>query len=364
MLKVLELFSGYGSQSLALKKYGVEFKSVGISEIDKYAIQAYETLHGQVKNYGDIMKINPLALPDHDLCTYSFPCQDISMAGKQKGLEEGSGSRSSLLWECQKIIELKRPKYLMMENVKNLVGKKHKPDFERWLKVLEYLGYNNYWKVINAKHCGVPQKRERVFCVSILKEHDNFDFKFYDDFDSGIRLKDILEDQVDEKYYLTDKKVLELFERFKINNITDLAERIGATNTAGYSRTIRVGGRISHIKRSNFSIIQESCAIRGRNPANPKSRKSGEQTLQMVEISKSPSISNCITTVQKDSMIVELPCFRLRYYTPREQFRLMGLNDSDIDKIQATGISNTQQYKMAGNSIVLHCMKFLKQLKF
>jgi DNA (cytosine-5)-methyltransferase 1 len=205
MLRVFEAFAGYGSQALALKKYNIEFKTVGISEIDKYAIQAYEAIHGPVKNYGDISKINTVCLPDFDLFTYSFPCQDISMAGKQKGLEEGSGSRSSLLWECQKIIEMKRPKYLMMENVKNLVGKKHKPSFDKWLEILELLGYQNFWKVINAKNCGVPQNRERVFCVSILKEHDNGNFKFYDDFDSGVRLKDILDDHVDEKYYLSEE---------------------------------------------------------------------------------------------------------------------------------------------------------------
>jgi len=133
MIKLFEAFSGYGSQALALKKYSVEFKSVGIAEIDKYAIAVHESLHGKVKNYGDVSKLEVAELPDMDLFTYSFPCQDISNAGKQRGLEKGSGTRSSLLWECERIIEGKYPKFLMMENVKNLVGKKNKPYFEEWL---------------------------------------------------------------------------------------------------------------------------------------------------------------------------------------------------------------------------------------
>lgn len=113
-LRVFEAFAGYGSQSMALKRLGIDFEVVGISEIDKYAIQAYNAVHGETKNYGDISKINWEFVPDFDFLTYSFPCTDISSAGQQKGLEEGSGTRSSLLWECKKAIETKKPKYLLM----------------------------------------------------------------------------------------------------------------------------------------------------------------------------------------------------------------------------------------------------------
>ena len=123
MLRVFESFAGIGTQRMALKRLGINHEVIGISEIDKFAIKSYEAIHGETKNYGDISKIDPNDLPDFDLFTYSFPCQDISMAGKQKGLKKGSGTRSSLLWECERIIEAKRPKYLLMENVKNLVGK-------------------------------------------------------------------------------------------------------------------------------------------------------------------------------------------------------------------------------------------------
>ena len=159
-LRVFEAFAGYGSQSIALRNIGIDYEVVAISEIDKYAIKAYESIHGKVNNLGDISKINVEDIPDHDLFTYSFPCQDISVAGKQASLEENSGTRSSLLWECKKIIEGKKPKYLLMENVKNLVSKKHKPYFDKWLEWLEEQGYSNTWKVLNAKDYGIPQNRE------------------------------------------------------------------------------------------------------------------------------------------------------------------------------------------------------------
>ena len=174
-LRVFEAFAGYGSQSIALRNIGIDYEVVAISEIDKYAIKAYESIHGKVNNLGDISKINVEDIPDHDLFTYSFPCQDISVAGKQASLEENSGTRSSLLWECKKIIEVKKPKYLLMENVKNLVSKKHKPYFDKWLEWLEEQGYSNTWKVLNAKDYGIPQNRERVFVVSIFGE--NFEKK-------------------------------------------------------------------------------------------------------------------------------------------------------------------------------------------
>ena len=145
-LRVFEAFSGYGSQSMALRNIGVDYEVVAISEIDKYAIQAYEAIHGKVNNLGNISKIEVKDIPDHDLLTYSFPCTDISIAGLKKGLEEGK-TRSGLLWECKKIIENKKPKYLLMENVKNLLSKKFKPDFNKWCEWLEKQGYKNYYKV-------------------------------------------------------------------------------------------------------------------------------------------------------------------------------------------------------------------------
>lgn len=203
-IRVFEAFAGYGSQSMALRRLGIDFEVVGISEIDKYAIQAYMAVHGDTPNYGDISKIDWSSVPDFDFLTYSFPCTDISTAGQQKGLEEGSGTRSSLLWECRKAIEAKRPKYLLMENVKNLVSKKFIPYLKEWIRFLEGQGYSNYTKVLNAKDFGVPQNRERVFMVSILGEAS---FHFPKPFTLEKRLKDVLEKDVDESFYLSEKIV-------------------------------------------------------------------------------------------------------------------------------------------------------------
>lgn len=202
-MRILELFAGYGSQALALENLGIEFTS-DISEIDRYAIQAYEQLHGDTHNWGDICKIDETQLPYYDLITYSSPCQDFSVAGLGKGGDAGSGTRSSLLWQCERIIRAVKPKYLLMENVKNLVGERHKHNFIKWLKVLESLGYQNFWKVLNAKDYGVPQNRERVFVVSIL---GGGQYLFPNPIKLEKRLKDILESNVDEKYYLSDKLI-------------------------------------------------------------------------------------------------------------------------------------------------------------
>lgn len=144
MLRVFEAFAGVGSQRMALDNLGIEHEVVAISEIDKFAIASYEAIHGQTVNLGDISQLKPEDIPDHDLFTYSFPCQDISVAGKQSGLDMDSGTRSGLLWECQRVISAKKPKYLLLGNVKNLVGKRHKANFDLWLDWLEEQGYSNY----------------------------------------------------------------------------------------------------------------------------------------------------------------------------------------------------------------------------
>ena len=206
MIKVFTAFSGYDSQLMALDRLGIEYECVGWSEIDKYAIKAHDAIYPQYadRNYGDISKIDWDKVPDFSLLTYSFPCTDISNAGKQGGLSENSGTRSSLLWECRKAIEAKRPKYLLMENVKALVSKKFMGDFAKWQNYLSGLGYSNYWQVLNAKDYGVPQNRERVFMVSILGDEG---FVFPKPFPLERKLKDVLEENVDEKYYIAQEKV-------------------------------------------------------------------------------------------------------------------------------------------------------------
>ena len=396
MLRVFEAFAGYGSQSIALRNLGIEYEVVAISEIDKYAIKAYEAIHGPTNNLGDICKINPSDIPDHDLFTYSFPCQDLSVAGKQAGL--GKGTRSGLLYECEKIIEAKKPKYLLLENVKNLVGKKFKPQFDEWLDYLESLGYTNYWKVLNAKDYGVPQNRERVFVVSILGDHEPY--KFADKMPLDKCIKDILEDEVDEKYYLSE----EIQKRFKITNqnkniigttkpdfrtigqrdlVYDKNGVMGALVATDYKQPKQIAeiNQLGMLDIKGNEQVRRVYGADGISPTLntmqggnrqpkiliPQATKKGyiEMNVPGVcdlsypnsktrrgRVQDSGKVSPTLTAASQDICYIE-PSYRIRKLTPRECFRLMGMRDYDIDKIQAAGISNTQQYKMAGNSICI-----------
>lgn len=421
MLKVFEAFAGYGSQSIALRNLGIDYEVVAISEIDKYAIKAYEAIHGEVNNLGDISKLNVKDIPRHDLFTYSFPCQDISVAGKQKGVIRGE-TRSGLLYECERIIEGCKPKYLLMENVKNLVGKKHKPQFDEWLQYLETLGYTNYWQVLNAKDYGVPQNRERVFVVSILGEHEPYKFPEPIKLDKVIR--DILDDKVEEKYYinkpfkLVDKGRVKAeftgvnFEQSKrIYGIDSYFQTLAAKDRG--TNNILIDAYLTDFKYKQTSQILNQdgiCTTLDTMQGGYREPKIlCENIVQDVKVrkyqidieglkqllKKSKKQSNTITASQQDICYIDKVertplkflnrngkqagedyCFcvdttntggiketyntgdfRVRKLTPRECFRLMGMYDVDIDKIQATGMSNSQQYKMAGNSIVVDVLE-------
>lgn len=385
-LRVFEAFAGYGSQSIALRNLEVDYEVVAISEIDKYAIKAYNALHGSTLNLGDISKIKVEDIPKHDLFTYSFPCQDISVAGKTRGIVRGK-TRSGLLYECERIIEYCKPKYLLMENVKNFVSKKFKPQFDEWLDYLESLGYTNYWKVLNAKDYGIPQNRERLFVVSILGEHKAYEFADKMPLDKCIA--DILEDEVDEKYYIN--KPFHLVNKghqaeLDIKGMDCIKRVYGTDKVSPALTTMQDGMREPKIlcegninpsgKGMNGNVFNSKgisptlttnkgegqkivlpciCASIGRNPKDPSDRTPGAPTEQRLEFN-TKGTSNTITTVQKDNYVVEIT-YRIRKLTPRECFRLMGLKDDDIDKIQQAGISKTQQYKLAGNSIVVNVLE-------
>jgi len=286
-LKIIELFAGIGAQVAALKRLGIPYETVGISEIDKYAIQSYNAINGPTHNYGDITKISMLDYAD--LWTYSFPCQDLSVAGKQAGIAEGT--RSGLLLEVERLLETavllgNQPKYLLLENVKALVSKKFKPDFERWLVKLQLLGYNNYWQILNAKDYGVPQNRERVFVVSIRKDVDTKGYKFPEKIPLTRRLKDVLEPVVDQKYYLPQEKVDKL--------LLNVDKEISNTIRCG-------GGGGSTDGKHTWDLV--ACASRGRNPENPSDRTVGAPTEQRLEVNES-GCSNTLTTVEKDNYIL------------------------------------------------------------
>lgn len=205
-LRVVTLCSGYDSQLMAIRNLGIPYECVGWSEIDKYAIMAHNAVFPELRdrNLGDMTKIDWSKVPDFDLLFYSTPCTDFSNAGKQAGGEEGSGTRSSILWFTRNAIIEKRPKYLVMENVKALTSEKFRPLFLKWCDELTGYGYTNFSQVLNAKDYGIPQNRERIFVVSILGDAW---FSFPQPVELKLRLKDLLEDKVDEKYYLDQEKV-------------------------------------------------------------------------------------------------------------------------------------------------------------
>ena len=245
-MKILSLFSGIGAFEKALNQLNVKYELVNYCEIDKYASKAYALIHNVTENMnlGDITKVDTSKLPkDIDLITYGFPCQDISLAGKQQGMfnDDGSKTRSGLFFEALRIIEDTKPKIAIAENVKNLVSKKFNDQFQVVLQSLEEAGYNNYWKVLNAKDFGIPQNRERVFIVSIRKDIDPGSFEFPKPFELKLRLKDMLEDEVDEKYFLSDKMIEYIIadnEKWTGNNNKSLVNKSVAStiNTAEGTR--------------------------------------------------------------------------------------------------------------------------------
>lgn len=346
-------------------------------------------------------------------------CQDFSVAGKGKGGDKGSGTRSSLLWECERIIKAVKPKYLLMENVKNLLSDKHRHNFNEWFKVLEGMGYTNYYKVLNAKDYGIPQNRERIFCVSIL---GGGQYLFPNPKPLEKRLKDMLEDNVDEKYYLSDISVNRLLKRRD-----GLGYKPCINGEVAVTLTTKPG------QRNSDNYIQEHFVVasRGRNIENPSDRTAGKPTEQRLEINKT-GCSNTLTSVQKDNYVVQqigniietnsfggnpqrgriyspsgcspalntcqggglepkILCdgignnpnkiefngfhsispalmasdsknvkiysdgYRIRKLTPRECFRLMGVKDEQFNRLH--GISNSQLYKLAGNSIVVDVLE-------
>lgn len=202
------------------------WKLINFSEIDKYAVTSYCAIHNidEELNLGDITRIEETKMKDFDLITYGFPCQDISLSGKQKGFtdKEGNKTRSGLFFDALRIIKEKKPKIAIAENVKNLTSKKFQKEFGIVLTSLNEAGYNNYWKVLNAKDFGIPQNRERVFIVSIRKDIDNGMFEFPKGFNLKLRLKDMLEDTVNEKYYLSDEMINKLVIKESFGDVKEI----------------------------------------------------------------------------------------------------------------------------------------------
>lgn len=370
-MKLLSLFSGIGAFEKALENLNIDYELVGYSEIDKYASKAYSLIHdeSESKNLGDITKINVNTLPkDIDMITYGFPCQDISIAGNQQGFfnDQGEKTQSGLFFNALNIIQAVHPKIAIAENVKNLTGKRFKNEFEMVLNSLCLAGYNNYYKVLNAKDYGIPQNRERVFIVSIREDIDTKNFEFPESIELNKRLKDMLEGTVDEKYYIKNVNMT------VINDLFDSADRllqIGTLDIKGQDNIKRVyssegiSPTLTNMQGGNRQPKIATKKASGNEKVIVASRgryvNTNNQTVtkQQFEINNT-GCTNALTTVQKDNYVLEDP-FKIRKLTPRECFRLMGFDDRDVDILIDNNISNTQLYKMAGNSICVSVLEYI-----
>lgn len=376
-IKLLSLFSGIGAFEKALKNLDIEYELVGYSEIDKYASKAYSLIHdeSESKNLGDITKINISELPkDIDLITYGFPCQDISIAGNKQGFfnSVGEKTRSGLFFNALNIIKEVQPKVAIAENVKNLAGKRFKNEFEIVLNSLSMAGYNNYYQVLNAKDYGIPQNRERVFIVSIRKDIDNGLFEFPQSIESIKRLKDVLEDDVEEKYYLKNLTMTFInnsFKQEKNGNGFRFEPHVKSNANCAKAITTRAGGRMD----DNFIIDIKTDQEKFKFDSTNKLLQIGTLDIKGIDsIKRVYSVNGICPTLtnmqggNRHPKIFEYP-FKIRKLTPKECFRLMGFEDKDIDILTENKISNTQLYKMAGNSIVVdvleHIFSILYQTK-
>ena len=355
-----------------------KWELVNFCEFDKYATKSYCAIHNEdeSKNLGDITKVDENELDDFNMMTWGFPCTDISVAGKQKGFidEDGEKTRSGMYYEGIRILRKKKPALSIIENVKNLTGKRFKNEFEIVLSDLDNAGYNSYYKVLNAKNYGIPQNRERVFIVSIRKDLDNGKFRFPEPFDNGLRLKDLLEDKVDKKYYLSK----DIQDRFKLTDETFTKNIVGTTKpefrTIGqrdlvYQKDSVMGALVATDYKQPKQILDNDV----KTVAIPQATKKGyiecevggvadlsypDSKTRRGRVQNNENISPTITATETGICKIESP-IRIRKLTPRETFRLMGFSDENFDAAQKAGISNSQLYKQAGNSIVVDVLYYI-----
>lgn len=431
MIRLFSMFSGFAGSEFALKKAGIEFEVVGFSEIDKYAIQCYQQNHcvpfiqGMIstehillpKNFGDCTKINTDELPDFDLLTGGFPCQDVSLAGK-RDLSKG---RTNLYSEILRIAKAKKPKYLLLENVEGLLsmGKSDKasenaPLVNLIVRDLKAIGYGVIYDVLNSKDYGIPQSRSRVWFVCKLGGWDFLEFQFPEKQPLKIFVKDILEKDVDEKYFLSPL----LQERFK----TYLAEKHRVVNLQPREGK-GLGGKGIISKADGTTYCLDSANTQAIVAMRQRDRDGKEEEKGQQFEPRGDGCSNTLTSVEKDNLVYDRKGFDSRtkgfreselcptlsvkmgtggnnvpmvkdianclkiggrvskpehYYekghdnfavsknlllrrlTPRECFRLMGFLN---DEINLEGISDSRLYKLAGNGWEINVVsKIFKQM--
>lgn len=426
-IRLIELFGGISCQAQALLNLGVDFEEYRYCDFDKYACQSHNEIMGTNDKPSDITKWKgeDLGICDIDkycyIMTYSYPCTDLSTAGKMAGMERGSGTRSGLLWEVERLLKEcnEVPQVLLMENVPQVHGKKNKASFDEWCQSLENLGYKNYWKDLNSKDYGVPQSRNRCFMVSLFGDYS---YEFPEPIELKLKLQDLLEDEVDEKYYISDKIANTICnlarnqindnwiadKEIKLNQIAEIPKEIlndnerqrRIYNTSGLAPTVLArqdSSKILCIGKLNIKAhdqIKRVYSIDGVCPTldtmqggniQPKimeknfvNRKYKEFVYQNGYIPDkfnpyhkkqiddiAPTLSTyCGSTTSSATILLKKEMCntlnRIRKLTPTECLRLQGVRDEYSKRMTC---SSSQRYKQAGNGIVVDVlMAIFKQM--
>lgn len=282
-VRLIELFAGIGAQAKALENLGINFEHWRVCEFDEHAVRSYNAVHNTNFVPSDITKIsaddlNIVSTGEYTyLLTYSFPCQDLSVAGNGRGMEKGGGTRSGLLWEVERLLNecTELPQVLLMENVPQVHGKKNIADFNKWIEFLESKGYSNYWKDLNAKDYGIPQSRNRCYMVSILGEYS---YEFPGPVPLELKLGDMLEQDVDEKYYLSDKKIRTIH---KWNSQERPLEKVYGKNSIARTLTTRSGAECGSLATFSEQFEETTDIVPLlENPVSELKRTSCNELLQ------------------------------------------------------------------------------------
>ena len=397
IIKVFSAFAGFDTQVLALREYAkwfnrqtygclIEFKLIGWCEIDRDAIVCHNALFPEAKSchYLDITKIDWERVSDFDVLIYSSCCQSLTRTGAQKGMTEGSGTPSSLIWYIRDAIRIKRPMICILENVPPLLETKFEGMFEKWTNTVSELGYRNTWSTLCAVDYGIPQNRNRAFLVSVRNDIKK---RIYFPAPVGCKVhaESLLEKSVDEKYYFSEEDaaafVLNMRDKIardvnttKIHNKGRCVKKIMTPSCQGYNVRVcptlvadKNYGKCSykrflsttHYPRPGVLEIwhtDEQAVI----PCKEKNEYALIDTERKFKIINAGKVD--ILTEMKNVGVGDY--FRLRRLTPRECFRLMSVDENDINKLVTTGVPEDQLYKMAGNAIVIRVLVFLYQSIF